>query len=67
MTIAMIRKERKLTQKEVADAAQIDRTTYTNIETGKARPSIKTAMRIAKVLDISWTVFFEAEGEEHDD
>lgn len=52
------RKSKGLTQKQVADLAGISRTTYTNIELGTARPSVKSAKSIANVLGIDWTNFF---------
>ena len=65
MTLAEIRKEKHLTQEEVAKAVGISRVAYTNIENGKRHPSPKVAKRLASVLGIPWTVFFE--GDEDDD
>lgn len=58
MTLAKIRKEKKLTQKEVAQASGLSRVSYCNIENGKRNPSVATAKRIASVLGIDWTMFF---------
>lgn len=58
------RKSKGFTQKQIADMAGISRTTYTNIELGTARPSVKSAMSIAKVLEIDWTDFFEKKFEQ---
>lgn len=44
------RNEMNLTQDEVAKLAGISRTMYTNIELGKATPSLNRAYQIAKVL-----------------
>ena len=65
MTLVEIRKDKHLTQEDVAQAAGITRVAYTNIENGKRHPSPKVAKRIASVLEIPWTVFFE-EGEDDD-
>jgi len=49
---------RGLTQEQVAKLAGVDRTTITKIENGTAKPSVKTAQKIAQVLDFDWTLFF---------
>ena len=41
-----------LTQKQVADALHIERTTYTYYETGKTLPSIFTLMKLAKIYNV---------------
>ena len=56
-----LRKEKGLTQKDVADAAGISQVAYCNIENGKRRPSVAVAKRIAAVLGVDWTEFFEEE------
>lgn len=53
------RNKRKLTQDEVARLADMPRTTYSSIEQGRRRPSVKNAMRIASVLGFEWTYFFD--------
>ncbi len=58
MTLEAIRKERKLTQEEVANASGLSRVSYCNIENGKRNPSVSTAKKIASVLGIDWTTFF---------
>lgn len=45
-----LRIERGMTQQAVADAAQIERVTYTNIELGNKNPSFQVAARIKKAL-----------------
>jgi len=56
-----LRREKNLTQVEVAELANMPRTTYSSIEQGRRRPSVENAMRIASVLDFEWTIFFEKE------
>jgi DNA-binding XRE family transcriptional regulator len=46
------RKKMNMTQAQVADAAGISRSFYTNIENGIKTPSFKTAQKIAVVLKI---------------
>ncbi|MCQ2010583.1 helix-turn-helix domain-containing protein [Sporolactobacillus sp. STSJ-5] len=54
-----IRKQRNLTQSEVAERAEIARTTYAMIETGERNASVDNAKRIAESLGFDWTIFFE--------
>jgi putative transcriptional regulator len=50
-----------MTHDEVAEAAEISRSYYTNIEAGIKNPSVNVAKRIAKVLSFEWTLFFKNE------
>ena len=54
-----IRNERGLSQRSVAEAAEIAQATSRNIEKGKRGISVKVAKRIAAVLGFEWTKFFE--------
>ena len=51
--IVSLRKERKLTQSDVAMAIEISRAHYGRIETGDRNPSFATAMKIKKYFDYS--------------
>lgn len=53
------RNKLSLTQEKVASKAGIARTTYAMIEQNNRTPSVNVAKRIAKVLDVDWTLFFE--------
>lgn len=59
MNLKQKRKEKGITQAEMAVKVGMTRSAYTNIETGKRRPSVKLAKKIAAVIDIPWTVFYE--------
>ena len=48
------RKEAKLTQQQVADALNINRTTYTYYETGKTEPSIETLHKLVQMFNITY-------------
>lgn len=48
-----------LTHQETADRVGIDRSFYTQIESGTRNPSVETAKAIAKVLKFEWTIFFD--------
>ena len=47
-----------MTQEEVARKVGIGRASYSNIENGARKPSVKTARAIAAVLGFDWTEFF---------
>lgn len=49
--VQKIRKYNKLTQEHVARAVDISLNSYQNIEAEKQTPSVKTALKIAKVLN----------------
>lgn len=59
-----VRENKDMSQEQVANQADIARTTYSSIEQGRKNPSVAVAKRIAKVLEIDWTIFFEDKGRE---
>jgi len=50
-----------LTQEQLAKMVGISRTMITEIENGKANPSVEVAKKIAAVLGFDWVKFFEDE------
>lgn len=58
------RKEKDLTQKQVADSSDIERSYYTMIENKERNPSVKVAKKIGATLDFDWTIFFDEQGNE---
>nr|WP_272917063.1 helix-turn-helix transcriptional regulator [Pontibacillus yanchengensis] len=56
-----IRETKHMTQKDVANQCFIDRSYYTQIETGNRNPSRYVAINIAKVLNFDPSVFFTEE------
>jgi len=52
-------KSSNMTQKELAARVGISRTMITEIENGKANPSVDVAKKIAAVLGFDWIRFFE--------
>jgi transcriptional regulator with XRE-family HTH domain len=48
-----LREEASLTQKDIAEALGIDRTTYTKYETGKSEPDFETTSKIADYFNVS--------------
>lgn len=53
------RNKKGLTQRDVADAVNINCAAYSNIEIGKRNPSVKLAKKIAKLLGFNWTKLYE--------
>ena len=54
-----IRTEKGLTQDALSNKCGVQRTTITMIESGENKPSVDLAKKIAEVLEIKWTDFFE--------
>ena len=53
------RKERGLSGRHVAELCGLHPGSYCNIEKGYREPSVAIAKKIANVLDLEWTLFFE--------
>ena len=49
------------TQKQVADALSIERSTYTYYEIGKTTPDINTIIKLAKIFNVSYNDMLENE------
>lgn len=58
--IKRIRKEKGLSQQDVADRLSMNRVQYNRIETGKSDPTMNILQRIATVLEVDIIAFFEA-------
>ena len=57
--LTIIRKDRKMTQKEVADKISISRTHYNKIEKGVRNPSHMVAFKLKNVLNCNYEDLFE--------
>ena len=57
--IKAIRKQKNMTQQQLADEAHCVRTAIANIECGISQPSVALAKAIAKPLGVDWWKFFE--------
>ena len=55
------REQLGMSQKELADRCDIAQSTLCDIEQGRSKPSIDTALKIAKALDVDDIKFFEEE------
>ncbi len=56
-----IRKERKISQEELADLAHLDRTYVNSVENGKRNISIENVEKIARALNCTIQEFFTSE------
>ena len=61
MNIKEKREQLGISQKELAEKADISQSFLCDIEQGRSKPSIDTAVKIADALTISDIKFFEAE------
>lgn len=57
-----IRKNMRLSGEEIAKRASISYSTYNNIETGKSKPMLETALKIAEVLKTTVETLFNLGG-----
>lgn len=53
------RKNKKISQEELAKKCDVAQVTIARIEAGERRPSPELAKKIARVLDFDWTKFYE--------
>ena len=49
------------TQAKIAEAVGISQQMFSAIESGKRRPSVEVAKKIASVMGFNWTRFYEDE------
>lgn len=57
--LAILRKQKGITQEELADAVEVHRTYIGFIEQGKRNPSISNVYRIAKALKVNIKELFD--------
>ena len=60
-TLKKLRENCGYTQQQVADALNIDRSTYAYYETGKTTPDINTIIKLSKIFNVPYTEIFENE------
>lgn len=53
-TLKRLRENCGYTQQQVADALNIDRSTYTYYETAKTTPDINTIIKLAKIFNVTY-------------
>ncbi|MFU1892687.1 helix-turn-helix transcriptional regulator, partial [Enterococcus faecium] len=49
------------TQESFAKEIGIAKTTYSSYEQGYRNPTVQTAKKMAKILQVPWTIFFDEE------
>ncbi len=54
----------ELSQQQVANALNVDRSTYTYYETGKTTPSASTLLKLSKIFNVPCAVFLESINQE---
>lgn len=59
MNIKERREQLDISQKELAERAKISQSFLCDIEQGRCKPSIDTAIKIAQVLNVADIKFFE--------
>ena len=59
MNIRERREQLGISQKELAEKAGISQSFLCDIEQGRCKPSIDTAIKLARVLDVADIKFFE--------
>lgn len=57
--LAQLRREKGLTQEQLADNSGLDRVAIANIETGVRRPTVTTIYRLAKGMGAKVEDFFK--------
>ena len=62
--LRILRAEKEISQKELADGVNLSRQTVNSIERGKFNPSIVTALKIAEYFDTPVEVVFQLEKDE---
>ena len=60
-TVSELRKQKKLSQEELAEAVGVTRQTITSIETGKYIASLPLAFKIAKFFELKIEDIFKME------
>ena len=55
------RKDKKLTQQQVADALGVAKSTYSGYESGFRKPDVLTVQKLAAILDVSGNYLIGAE------
>lgn len=57
--VAALRRERGITQEELADALEVSRRTISSIENGRYNPSLELAFRIARFFGLTIEEIFQ--------
>ena len=63
-TLAELRQEKNFTQQQLAEKINVSRKAISHYETGRAKPSLDVAVKLAKALGVSVEKIYEALKEE---
>lgn len=63
LVLRQCRENAHLTQKQVAEALNVERSTYAYYETGTTHPSGAMIIKLAKIFNVSYSVFMDAVGD----
>ena len=55
------REAKNMSQQQLADSVGISRQAISNIEIGAAKPDVKHAIIIGRVLEFNWVLFYDEE------
>ena len=55
------REAKNMSQQQLADRVGISRQAISNIEIGAAKPDIRNAIIIGRVLEFNWVLFYDEE------
>ena len=57
--IRLLRKDKEISQEELAHQANLDRTYISGVERGDRNPTILSSLKIARALDVDLTVLMK--------
>lgn len=60
--LKMLRLNSRMTQKQVAEMLNVDRSTYTYYETGKIKPNVDTLVKLCNIFSVSMDMLTEING-----
>lgn len=60
LILQRIRKNSGLTQKQVADVLNVERSTYAYYEIGTTQPSCLSIIKLSKIFNVDYRIFIEA-------
>lgn len=63
LVLRQCRENSGLTQKQVADALNVERSTYAYYETGTTHPSGSMIIKLANIFNVSYSIFMDAVGD----
>ena len=59
--IKILREAKNMTQQDLADLCNFDKSDMSKIESGNANPTIKTLLRISQAIDVKFSDLFQIE------